>query len=41
MQDEKLSGWARVTLLIGSVLFLWTVIGLALYGAFRIMEKFL
>lgn len=39
--EEKLSGWARVTFIIGSVLFLWAVIGLAIYGAFRIMEKFL
>ena len=41
MKEEKLSGWARVTFIIGAVLFSWTIIGLAIYGAFRIMEKFL
>lgn len=41
MTEEKLSGWARVTFVIGSVLFLWVVVALAVYGAFRIMERFL
>jgi len=41
MKEEKLSGWARLTLVVGSVLFLWVVVALAIYGAFRIMEKFL